>query len=82
MEFLPSKIIRSNRLSVCTFKSRPNRIRGIFSFHLYVPTDPCTDIRPKKTGQLDTPKINEVMFLLHGCKKSHTGVSVKCVKYK
>ena len=25
----------------------------------------------KKTGQLDTPKINEVMFLLHGC-KNHT----------
>ena len=65
------KIIRSNLLSVCTFGSRPNRIRGIFSSTCMSLLISAPNLPTRKTGQLDTPKISEVMFLLHGC-KNHT----------
>ena len=67
------KIIRSNTLSVCTFWSRPKRIKGIFSYSvpLVCPYWSVHWHQTKKIGRLDTPKINEVMSLLHGC-KNHT----------
>ena len=62
------KIIRSKALSVCTFWSKPNRNKGIFS-------STCMSlyrlVHWHQTRKLDTSKISEAMFLLHRC-KNHT----------